>query len=208
MAMTFLSRSRRAFRGDVRFLIGIAIVAASITGVWFLVAASDDVTPVLQASRTITQGEVLAADDFQVAEVGLGALSDRYLSPGGLKDGQVAARTVRKGELVPSSAAAPASEARTTMIVVESSSRISQDVEAGSVVELWGAPPLEDGRAFDVPQILVADVAVRDVVTAEGVLADSGTSVELVIDRADVADVLAAMTGGYALSVVPVGARS
>lgn len=206
--MTFLSRSRRAFHGDVRFLIGIAIVAASITGVWFLIAASDDVTPVLQATRTITQGEVLSAEDFQVAEVGLGTLADRYLSPGTLKDGQVATRTLRKGELVPASAAAPAADARTTTIVVESSTRVPQDVTAGSVVELWGALPSEDGRTYEVPQMLVGDVVVRDVIAPEGVLADSGTSIELVIDRGDVAEVLSATTGGSALSVVPVGSRS
>ncbi len=47
---------------------------------------------------------------------------------------------------------------------------------------------------------------VHDVLDAEGVLADTGTQLEIVIDRADVADVLAAITGGAALSVVPVGA--
>lgn len=206
--MTFLSRPRRVFRGDVRFLIGIALVAISITGVWFLIAASDDVTPVLQANRTITKGEVLVAGDFRVAEVGLGALAGNYVSPGSLGEGQIAARTLRKGELVPTSATAPAAGARSTTIVVESSTRIPHDVSAGSVVELWNAPPLDDGRTFDVPRILVADVIVREVIESEGMLAESGASVELVIDRADVADVLAAVTDGSALSVVPAGSGS
>lgn len=206
--MTFLSRPRRAFRGDVRFIVGIVLVVISITGVWFLIAASDDVTPVLQANRTITQGEVLVAGDFRVAEVGLGAVAEDYLSPGSLREGQIAARTLRRGELVPTSATAPAADARTTTIVVESSTRIPTAVSAGSVVELWNAPPLDDGRTFDVPRVLVADVIVREVIESEGMLAESGASVELVIDRADVADVLAAVTGGSALSVVPAGSGS
>jgi len=206
--MSFLSRQRRAFRGDARFFIGIALVAVSIAGVWFLVSAADDVTPVLQANRTITQGETLTAGDFHVAEVGLGVLADRYIAPDELRPGQIASRTLRKGELVPASATAEASTAHSTTIVVESSTPIPHDMETGSVVELWSAPPLDDGRTYDAPRILVADVIVRDVVEPEGMLAESGASVELVIDRADVADVLAAVMGGSALSVVPIGSGS
>lgn len=206
--MRFLSRPRRAFRGDLRFLIGIALVIISITGVWFLIAASDDITPVLQTTRTITEGEVVTTDDFTVAEVGLGALAEDYASPGDVTEGQVATRTLRAGELMPDSALAPASASRSTTIVVESSTPIPHDVAAGTVVELWSAPPLEDGRSFDSPRILVADVIVRDVIEADGMLAESGVSVELVIDRADVAGVLDAVTGGAVLSVVPVGPGS
>ncbi|MBT2485436.1 MULTISPECIES: SAF domain-containing protein [unclassified Microbacterium] len=200
-------RPRRAFWGDVRFLIGIALVALSISGVWFIVSASDDATPVLLASRTITKGETLASGDFQVVEVGLGALTDDYLGPQDLQPGQVASRTVWKGEIVPVAVAAPADANRSTTIVVESTTGIPEDVEPGTVVELWHAPPLDDGRSYDAPRILVADVIVRTVLETDGVLADAGTQVEIVIDRADVADVLAAVTGGAALSVVPVRAE-
>ncbi|CAH0230064.1 hypothetical protein SRABI76_02728 [Microbacterium oxydans] len=206
--MSIFSRQRRASRGDARFFIGIALVAVSIAGVWFLVSAADDVTPVLQANRTISQGEALTAADFQVAEVGLGVLADRYIAPDELKTGQIASRTLRKGELVPISATTEASAARSTTIVVESSTPIPHDTDPGSVVELWSAPPLDDGRSYDAPRILVADAIVSDVVEAQGMLAESGTSVELVIDRADVAEVLAAVTGGSALSVVPIGSGS
>lgn len=203
--MAILSRHRRAVRGDARFLIGIILVILSITGVWFLVAAADDVTPVLQASRTITAGEVLTAGDFHVADVGLGVAADRYVAPGTLEPGLIAARTLHKGELVPVSAMTDADESRSTTIVVESSTPIPNDLAAGSVVELWSAPPLDDGRTLDTPRVLVADVIVREVVEPEGMLAEDGASVELVIDRADVPDVLAAVMGGAALSVVPTG---
>ncbi|WP_136055107.1 SAF domain-containing protein [Microbacterium sp. K24] len=206
--MAVLSRSRRAFWGDVRFLVGIALVIASITGVWLIVSASDDAVPVLQANRTITEGEALSSGDFQVVEVGLGALADDYLGPQQLEPGQVAARTLEKGEIVPASAIAAATENRSTTIVVESSTGIPEDVTTGTVVEVWHAPPLDDGRSYDVPRILVAEVTVRSVVEADGMLADEGTGIELVIDRADVADVLAAVTGGSSLSVVPVRSGS
>lgn len=204
--MSVFTRPRRAFWGDVRFLIGIVLVILSIAGVWFVVSSSGRTTPVLQANRTIAQGEALASSDFQVVEVGLGSLTDAYLAPQDLEGGEVAARTLADGELVPAAAVADADSVRTTTIVIESSTGIPAEVGTGTVVELWHAPPLEDGH--DTPRILVADVIVASVVESEGMLASDGTSVEVVIDRADVADVLAAITGGSVLSVVPTGTGS
>ncbi|MGD2202608.1 SAF domain-containing protein [Microbacterium maritypicum] len=206
--MASFSVPRRAFWGDVRFLVGIALVALSIAGVWLIVSALDDAVPTLQATRTITQGEVLTSDDFQVVDVGLGSLADDYLGPDDVPTGSIASRTLESGELVPSSAVTDADRSRSTTIVIQSSTGIPEGVEAGTVVEVWQAPPLDEGRSYDVPRILVADVIVHDVLDAEGVLADTGTQLEIVIDRADVADVLAAITGGAALSVVPVRAGS
>lgn len=206
--MASLSPPRRAFWGDVRFLVGIALVVLSISGVWLIVSASNDATSVLQTNHTITQGDALTSDDFQVIEVSLGALSGDYVRPEDLQPGQVAARTLAKGELVPDSALTDTDRSRTTTIVIESSTGIPDGVQAGTVIEVWQAPPLDEGRAYDTPRILVADVIVHDVLESEGVLADTGTQLEVVINRADVADVLAAITGGSALSVVPVGAGS
>lgn len=206
--MTTNARPRRAFWGDVRFLIGIALVALSIAGVWLVVSSAGRTTPVLQANRTIVQGETLVSADFQVVEVSLGAASSDYLAPQDLEPGQIAARTLTEGELVPAAAAAEADSGRTTTIVIQSSTGIPAGVGPGTIVELWHAPLLPDGRSHDAPRILVADAAVSSVIESEGMLATEGTGVEVVIDRSDVADVLAAVTGGSALSLVPIGASS
>jgi hypothetical protein len=203
--MSKFARSRRAVWGDARFLIGIAVVALSIGGVWAVVSSSGTTTPVLQATRTIALGEALVSGDFQVVEVGLGAVTDRYLSPQQLRPGQVASRTVFEGELMAATAAEDADANRTTTIVVESSTGIPADVVAGSVIELWHSPPLDDGSSQGPPRILVADAVVTSVTKTEGMLAAGGTTAEVVIDRADVADVLAAITGGSVLSIVPIG---
>ena len=203
--MTSTSRPRRAFWGDLRFLIGIGLVAVSITGVWLVIASAERTTPVLQATRTIVQGEPLVSDDFRVVDVGLGVLEDDYLAPQDLEADQIAARTIAADELVPASAMVDARDGSTTTVVVESSTGIPDDVSAGTRVELWQAPLLDDGRTLDVPRILVADAVIAAVVAPEGVLASAGATVEVVIDRADVADVLSAMTSGAAISVVPTG---
>mgnify|MGYP001611595760 CR=1 FL=1 len=206
--MTTRSRPRRAFFVDVRFLVGIVLVIASVAGVWMLVAASRQTTPMLQTTRTIVVGEALSSDDFQVVEVGLGSLAEDYLAPQDLEDGMIAGRTLDRGELVPAASIADAESARTTSLVISSAVAIPAGVDAGTVVELWQAPLLEDGRSFDAPRILVADAVVATVIETDGMLNQQRAEVEVVIDRADVADVLAAISGGAAISLVPTGDHS
>ncbi|MGB4136976.1 MAG: SAF domain-containing protein [Microbacterium sp.] len=203
--MTTHSRPRPAFLGDARFLIGIVLVIVSISGVWLLIASARQTTPVLQAERTIVRGSPLGAGDFTVVEVGLGSLSDDYLGPEDLQQGMVAMRTLERGELVPVSGVSDADATRTTSVVVSSSAPVPAGVEDGSVVELWQAPLAGDGRTFEAPRILVSDAIVAGLRTPDGVLGTGRTDVELVVDRSTVAEVLAAITGGSALSVVPAG---
>lgn len=200
------SRVHRPFYGDLRFLIGLVLVIVSIAGVWLLVSTSRRTTPVLQATHTVVPGESVDSGDFQVVEVGLNALTDAYLAPQDLHQGAVASRTLPKGELVPRSGIGDEGKSRVTTVVV-SSTAIPADVRAGAVVELWQTPMLEDGRTPDTPRILVGDAVVSSVSEAEGMLSQSRTDVEVVIDRADVGDVLAAITGGSTISIVPAGAR-
>jgi len=200
-------RARRPFFVDVRFIIGIVLVIVSVVGVWLLISSSRQTSPVLQATRTVVSGEVISSADLQVVEVGLGAVTESYLAPQDLDPGAVATRTLSKGELLPRSAVGSPDEARTTTLVV-SSTTIPAGVAPGDVVEVWHAAPLEDGRAFDKPRVLVADAVVASVAEAEGMLANSRTDVELVIDRTDVAAVLTAITGGDSISIVPAGSGS
>jgi hypothetical protein len=193
-------RSRRPLRGDLRLLVGVVLVVVSVAGVWLIVTAADRATPVLRAARTITPGEPVRSEDLQVVDVGLGVLEGEYLRPGDLRAGQVASRTLPEGEMVPRSALIDESHVHTTTIVVESSTGIPASVGAGTEIEIWAAPPLEDGRSYDVPRLLVDDVVVRSVLEPEGMLADTIAQAEVVVDRDDVADLLAAVTGGSALS--------
>ena len=204
--MSTSSHQRRAFRGDARFYAGIALVALSVGGVWTLLSSADGTRPALQATRTIVPGESISAADVSVVEVDLGTLANDYLQPHELAEGAVSARTVEAGELLPAGAITTSDDRRSTTVVVESSTGLPKSIGPGSTVEVWQAPALDDGRRHDVPRLLLGDVVVESVVVPEGVLAEETAEVELVIERSDVADVLAALTGGDALSVVPVGA--
>lgn len=201
------SRARKPVFGDVRFVIGIVLVVVSVAGVWMLVSSSRQTMPLLQTTHTVVPGDTISAADLRVVEVGLGALTDTYLAPQDLQPGSIAMRTLAEGELVPASAVGSAEDAHTTTVVVGSTTTPLK-MEPGTVVEVWHAPLLEDGRSFDDPRVLVGDAVVVSMAESDGMLAQSSTDVELAIDRGDVAAVLAAITGGDAISLVPAGAGS
>lgn len=199
--------ARRAFWGDARFLLGILLIAASVAGVWFVVAAARQTAPALAAARTIVPGQVIGADDLRQVDVALGQVGDAYLAPDDLSaaeqdGGLVATRTIRSGELVPADAVGDPERARTTSVVVQSSVDVPASVDAGTVVEVWAAPLLEAGD-HDDPRILVADATVVSVSRDDSMMGGGAAALELVIPRADVAATLSAIADESALSVVP-----
>lgn len=208
--MTALDPSRhrpRAFWADARLFLGIVLIAASIAGVWLVVGASRQTSPVFAAAHTLVPGQPVAHDDVRPVEVALGQAAGAYLTAATLEEGLVATRTVEAGELVPASAVGDAAGVRTTSVVVRSAVDIPASVVPGSVVEVWSAPRLERGT-FETPRILVADATVAWVGRDDSAIGGGGVALELVIPRADVAATLEAVAGEAALSVVPsAGAR-
>ncbi len=203
MTRTDTARSRpRAFWGDARFLLGILLVAASIAGVWFVVSASRQTVPAFAAARTIVSGEEISRGDLRTVEVALGQVGEAYLEPEALVDGLVATRTIEAGELVPRSSVGDASSVRTTSVVLRSAVDVPGSVEPGSVVEVWAAPLIERGT-YDVPRILVADATVVTVTRDDSMIGGGAAALEVVIPRADVPAMLAAIADQSALSVVP-----
>ena len=194
--------ARKAPWADIRFILGILLIVASVAGVWFVVGAARQTAPVFAASHTIVPGESITRADLEVVEVALGHVGDSYLTPAALTDGLVATRTVTAGELVPSGAIGDAAAARTTSVVVRSTVDVPASVEAGTVVEIWSAPLLDDGE-YDLPRILVPDATVVSVIRDDSMIGGGAAALELVIPRSDVASTLAAMAGDAALSIVP-----
>lgn len=208
--MTALDTARRrprAFWSDARFLLGVVLIVASVAGVWFVVSSARQTVPVFAAARTIVPGEAVSGDAIRVVDVALGQVGDRYLAPAALESGLVATRTIEAGELVPHSAVGTASRGSMTAVVVRSAVDVPASVGTGSAVEVWSAPLLERGK-YDTPRILVADATVSSVTRDDSMIGGGSAALELVIPRAEVAAVLAAMSAGAVLSIVPTAGAS
>lgn len=201
-------RRGRPLWADLRFLLGIVLIVVSVSGVWLVVAAARQTTPILVASRTLVPGHEIAPGDLRVVDVALGAAAGSYLSAAADTSGRVATRTVAAGELVPADALTDDASTGMTRVVVRSDVDVPASVVSGATVEVWAAPPAQPGTTPAPPRIVVADAVVAAVAEDSGMVAAGARRIELVIPHAAAPDVLAAVSSGAALSVLPVTGAS
>lgn len=196
-------RSRSRIWVDPRFLVGVLLVVASVTGVWWLVTTSSRTVPVYAASETLTPGTRLDRSSLQVIDARLGSLGDHYLGAGvAPPEGAVVTRTIAEGELVPLGALGTSSAVGVATLVVEPAGRLGADIERGTVVDLWAAAP--DGDGYGAPEVLVSAATVVRVGEDEGLLSGRGSvTVELAVPRSAVATVLSATAAAHLLTLVP-----
>jgi hypothetical protein len=194
---------RRQWR-DWRVLVGVLVLLASTALGARLVASSDDTSLTWAAARTLVPGTPVQQDDLVAVPVRLQG-QNPYLS-GAVPQGYVVAREVAQGELVPAEAVVPAATlatpTRLVAVAVEPTS-LPGRLGAGDRVDVWAAPDaLGDGQGS--AELIVADVAVVDVPSADAGFAGSGRqSVVVAVAAQDdarlasvVADLVAASAAG------------
>lgn len=207
------TKRRRRVALDVRLVIGLGLVAASVVGVVLLVGVADTRVRVYAAADTLAPGDRVDADDLVERSVALDGAEDLYLRVGTLPaDGFVVAQPVNAGQLVPVSAAGSTDGQRATSLVLRLAGPVSTVVGTGSLVDVWGIA-VRDGAAFDgggtgTPVVLAAQATVVRVLDDDALLvgsAGAGSTVEVLVPRTRVARLLQAIANGDALAVVPSG---
>jgi hypothetical protein len=204
------TKRRRRFRTavDIRMIVGVGLVVASIAGVWAVVASADDSVPVYAAGSTIVAGDTVGPDDLVIRRVSLGAARELYIAPGGVDAGSVATRTVFAGELVPAVAISRSADIGRAPVVVTVGGELAEGVAEGHEVDVWASEVTTEEEAAP-PSVLVAGAIVSRVITEESLVSTAADiSVELSVPDGSVAVLLAATTAGDALALVPVTGRS
>ncbi len=205
------SARRGRFAVDIRLVIGVGLVAASVAGVVSLVGASDHRITVYVAAQTLAPGDRVSADDLLPRQVTLDDAAGLYLDelPG---TGLIATAVVRGGELVPVAALSTTDGSRATSLVLTLTGEVSESVVAGALVDVWGSAAVSgDGTVgssagFGPPSVLTPDAVVIRVIEADGIVsAADGSSVEVQVPRSRIARLLQAIANGDALAVVPAG---
>ena len=217
-------RRRRMPWFDPRFAIGLILVVVSVLGVVGLVNAANASVDVLAARSTLTPGERVHASDLVPTSVRVSRTSALYLSVSDVPAaGLIVTRAVAAGELVPQSAVGSEAGAQLTSVVVSVGSALPASVAPGSRVDLWaavqgggdvqsdtgadadGSEPTNGGAdSFGPPTVLVSSAIVVRLIDQKQLVASTGSSVELLVPKADTASVLDAIANGAMLSVVPV----
>jgi hypothetical protein len=211
---TAAPRRRRSFWFDPRFAIGLVLVVASVVGVDALVNAANASVDVLAARSTLTPGERVHASDLVPTSVRVGRTAALYLQASDVPaSGVVVTRSIAAGELVPHTAVGSEVGQFLTSVVVSVNSALAASIVPGSRVDLWSAQPAtasEDGTttggtgSYDAPTVLVSSAIVVRLVDQKNLVASNGSSVELLMPKADTATVLDAIANGAVLSVLPV----
>ena len=199
------SQPRRRRRWiDIRLIVGVALVAASVAGVTLIVALADQTTPVYAARIDLSAGDPVTADKLMIANVQLGTRGVGYAQPGDLdQQAAVATRHIAAGDLVPISALGAELGVAATTVVVPLVGEASASVSVGAVVDVWAARS-RDRDGFDTPAVLVPGASVVRLFDSEGFMRSGQTQVELLIPKARVPAVLDAIANADAVSLVPV----
>jgi hypothetical protein len=199
---------RRRLALDLRLILGLVLVAASVAGVVVLVGAADTRVRVYAAADALAPGDRVDADDLVERSVALDGAEEHYLRVGMVPaDGIVVAQPVAAGQLVPIAATGSRDGERATSIVLRLAGPVSTVVETGTLVDVWGVAQLDQGET-GTPVVLAAEATVVRVLAEDSLVAGSaGTSstVEVLVPRTRVARLLQAIARDDALAVVPTG---
>ncbi|MCR8671920.1 flagellar biosynthesis protein FlgA [Agrococcus sp. HG114] len=186
---------------DPRLVIGVALVLASVAGVWLVVQQSASTERAWAATRTLLPGETIAAGDLQPVEVRMPQSSERYLTAQADPVGMVVAGTVGEGEVLPLRALGDEAGHDRAAVVIELEGALPTAVRAGALVDVWTAAPGDEG--FQAPAVLVDEAIVVGLVEDEGILASAGAQLELLVPADETARLLEAIANDHAVSVVP-----
>lgn len=197
-------RRGRGFAIDPRLVIGIALVAISVVGVWGVVSAADETVPVYAATTPLSPGDRVQADDLVRRDVKIDDAAALYLVPGDIPDtGVVITRPVSPGELIPFAAVGRAESVRLASIVLSVDGQVASAVVPGATVDLWASREGENGE-FGVPSTVVTGAVVVRLVESEGLVgAGETTAVEVLVPRGRIARLLESVANDDSVSIVP-----
>jgi hypothetical protein len=193
-------RLKRPGWTDPRLLIGVLLIAVSVTATATIVSRADRTEPYLVARGTLTPGTVLSESTVVVAHVRVG---DGYVLEDDAPWGSIVTRVVKPGELIPESALAEPGVYDSRPVAVSSALPLAEGIEPGAIVDVWLTREGLGGQE----SVLVASGLVVDQVD-HGSGAFSGSAAEVVyvlVPADDVGDFLAALADDGEVAIVGLG---
>ncbi len=192
---------------DLRLVLGVLLVLASVLLGARVVTAADATVPVWAVTADLAAGTELSAGDLTAVDVRLDDAAGAYLSTGTRPEGRTLGRAVRAGELLPRSVLEESDELVELALPVQSG-YVPPGLQRGQLVDVYAvADPAAGATAATEDRVgLVVRRAPVQAISgrSEGVLSTPTTAVQVVVavsdDDAD--DVLAAIAGRPLVVVV------
>lgn len=177
-------------------LIAGAMSAALIAVV--MLGLSRPLPSYLVAAGSLQPGAVLTDSDFELVELDLGPLADRYAKA--IPDGYTVTTLIRPGELVPSGRLSEYAPSGLTSIRFVPDSHPPSATQEGTHVAIWQVVEVDEASSA---QLLVPRALVVDVAEPEGLFAEASPELELQLFAEQATLVIAALAADYPLFVLP-----
>ena len=192
---------------DLRLVLGVLLVLASVLLGARVVSSADATVPVWAVTGDLAAGTELSAEDLVAVDVRLDDAAEAYLSTSTRPEGRTLGRAVQEGELLPRTALEGSGDLVQLALPVQSG-YVPPGLRRGQLVDVYavsdpaaGATAVADGSvSLVVRRAPVQALSGR----SEGVLSTPTTAVQVVIavSADDAADVLAAIAGRPLVVVV------
>lgn len=190
---------------DPRLLIGLLLVALSVTGVVALVQTVDERQGYWAASTDIVPGAQVTAEDFHIVQASMSESSDHYwVADQELPTEFLVSSTILQGELLTQRQVAESDPDGRQQVGVRVSEDMPASVTTGSRVDVWVAAAREDGRGYEEPTKMISNAEVTGTDTNTSAFAAANTTTVYVMLAQDaVPRVLDAQANDAKIALVP-----
>lgn len=198
-------RLRKPSWRDPRLLIGVMLVLASIVGVVALVMAMNRTQPYFVATKDISVGQRIGAQDLSPINVRLDESAAHYL-PGDrpVAEGEVALQRIPQGQLVPLSAVGHKDELDRTPVGITLDTPLPAEASEGTQVDVWVADAKPSGRGFVAPRKMISGAEIARVHSDNSALgASRGTTVHVLVTPQLVGPLVDALGNSAKVTLVP-----
>jgi hypothetical protein len=175
-------------------LIGLGSLLAAV----LVLSVNKPLPTYLVAKSNLTAGQELVDADFEIVNLYLGPLADKYLSR--IQANTSVISQIPAGELVPLSRIGRELLPNQTSVRIVPSTKPASNVAAGSWVSIWQVVEIED--KFE-PQLLVESAEVLAVEYSEGLFADEIPEVEILLGSEQATLLITALAAKHEVFVLP-----
>lgn len=200
----------RMGRPSARIPLGLAMVALSVGGVWWVVDEMNTLEPYLIATADVVAGTPLSEIPFEEVLLSSPGHSLDVLRPGDetLDADRTVVADIPAGSLISRGHVQVPPPANTTTFTATLDVGGAPWLVPGAHVEVWVAAPLPD-QSFSVPVVIAPRALVVGVRMDEGFAADNTqVTVDVQVNRRELPSLIHARANDYSIQVSPVVAGS
>ena len=170
-----MKRSLRRQVSNWAWISAVGAVGLVIAG---LVSLNRPLPEYLVAESTIRPGERVGLEMFEVQRLDLGNLRGNYLTPHSAPERFFVTELILAGELIPTRSLSHVGSHNLTTLVLNPSLPVSQDIKAGSWVQIWRSVPSPDGF---VSELLVARSQVLSIAEDDSLISEKESLAEVLV---------------------------